>query len=216
MKTLAEIGIRSPSEIRAGTLRRRDLDAFRSVLREVGGGTVLLTGGTECIQAISTGLAAASAAAGTRTALLECELSSPTLATAMGLEPAPGLNEYLRREAEAPQILQPLVLAGPASAAATGPLVCIVAGASSRNGAEALQSGDFRHAVAKLRSAYQLVVLHGPPLGDDSGALDAAASESDALVACVSSALSTGRFGRRVRKTISRLPGKPVGMVTYG
>ena len=43
----------------------------------------------------------------------------PRLADALGLAPAPGLHEYLRWEAEAPEILQPLVLAGPGLGGAT-------------------------------------------------------------------------------------------------
>ena len=134
----------------------------------------------------------------------------------MGLEPEPGLGEYLRREAEAPQILQPLVLAGPASAKATDPLVCIVAGQRALDGAALLETGDFRHAMAKLRGGYELVVLHGPPLGDGSGALDAVAVEADLMIACVSSALATGRFGRRVKKGLRRLPAQVAGVVSYG
>ena len=136
---------------------------------------MLVTGGGEGPLVVSIGIASAAAAAGTRTALVECDLARPALADALGLNPAPGLHEYLRRDAEAPDILQPLVLAGPASANASGPLVCVVGGEPGPDGATPIAGPDFRHAVSKLRRAYDLVVLHGPPLGDISGALPAAA-----------------------------------------
>ena len=69
---------------------------------------------------------------GRRTVLVECDLARPRLAADLGLAPGPGLHEYLRWEAEAAEILQPLVLAGPAAAGAGEPLVCIAAGRAGR------------------------------------------------------------------------------------
>ena len=60
-----------------------------------------------------------------------------------------------------------------------------------------IDSADFRHAVAKLRSGYDLVVLHGPPLGDESGALQAAASEAELVLACVGPSLVRAAPGAR-------------------
>jgi Mrp family chromosome partitioning ATPase len=214
VKPIAEIRDRSRDSVRAGTLRRSDIEAFASLRERVGEGPVLVTGAGEGRLAVSTGLASAAAAAGSRTALVDCDLEEPSLAGALGLAAGPGLHEYLRAEATAPEILQPLVLAGPASAKATGPLVCIAAGAPAPAGRVPIDSGDFRHAVARLRSGYDLVVLHGPPLGDDSGALQVAAAAGMALVlACVGPALASGRAGRRLKKTLRDLGGEDGGEV---
>ena len=62
------------------------------------------------------------------------------------------------------------MLAGPASAGASGPLICVVAGEPDEE-PEPVPLEGLRHALAKLRHAYELVVLHGPPLGDESGTL---------------------------------------------
>ncbi|MFI5028593.1 MAG: hypothetical protein ACHQCF_06390 [Solirubrobacterales bacterium] len=216
MNTLAEISARSGRDLRAGTLRRADLEAFGAILDEHGGGTLLITGAGDGPLALSTGLASAATARGIPTALLECDLSSPALADALGLEHGPGLREYLLEEAQAAEILQPLVLAGPASAAATGPLICIVAGEAGLDGPRAGDPEGFRHALAKLRHAYELVVLHGPPLGDESGVLREAAEGADSVLACVGAALASGRAGRKLAKALRRLPAPAAGVVVYG
>jgi Mrp family chromosome partitioning ATPase len=215
VKPLAEIRARSGESVRAGRLRRGDLDAYGILLDRAREGAVLVSGAGQGRLAVSTGLAAAAAAAGARAALVDCDLEEPSLADALGLAERPGLHEYLRAEARAPEILQPLVLAGPASGNATEPLVCISAGAAAADGRVPIDSADFKHAVAKLRSGYDLVILHGPPLGDDSGALQAAAAQSDLVLACVGASLASGRAGRRLKKGLSALPGPPAEIVVY-
>jgi Mrp family chromosome partitioning ATPase len=216
VKPLAALAARPPSEIGSGTLRSEDLEAFSTISGAVGAGPVLVTGAGDGPLAVATGLAAAAAAAGTRTVLLECDLVEPLLAGALGLSPAPGLQEYLRVEAEAPALLQPLVLAGPGTGRAAEPLVCIVAGASGVDGPASISSEHFRNAVAKLRSGYELVVLLGPPLGDVSGALATIAGEADSTLACVGPDLAEGRSGRRLAKGLRRLPARSARIVTYG
>ena len=208
MKPLAEIRGRDRDAVRAGTLRRGDLEAIGGLLEKIGEGPVLVSGAGEGRLAVSTGLASASAASGARTVLVDCDIEDPTVAGALGLADEPGLHEYLRAEAKAPEILQPLVLAGPASKNATEPLVCIPAGAPAEEGRVPIDSADFKHAIAKLRSGYDLVVLHGPPLGDDSGALQAAAAHADLVLACVGPSLASGRSGRRLKKALQTFPGR--------
>jgi Mrp family chromosome partitioning ATPase len=216
VKAFAQIRGRSRDSVRAGTLRRSDLQAYGSLLEKIGDGRLLVTGAGDGRLAVSTGLASAAAAAGSRTVVVDCDLEEPTLAGALGLADEPGLHEYLRAEAKAPEILQPLVLAGPASGKATDPLVCIAAGAPAPDGKVPIDSADFRHAVARLRSGYDLVVLHGPPLGDDTGALQAATAQADLVLACVGPSLASGRAGRKLKKSLDRLPGGTAEVVVYG
>src|SRR3954447_20811667 len=124
-----------------------------------GRGVVLVTGEPASKGPVSIAIATAAAAAGRRVALVECDLASPSLAVALELAPAPGLHEYLRWDAGAAQILQALVLAGPGSAGAEEPLVCVVAGEPTSSGAVLLSAESFRHAVENLRSAYELLIL---------------------------------------------------------
>jgi len=214
VNALAEIPARSSREVRAGMLRRRELEAFGRILDLHGRGSLLVTGAGDGPLALSTGLAGAAAARGLRTALVECDLTVPSLAGALGLKPSPGLSEYLGEEAEAQDVLQPLVLAGPASAGAAGPLICIVAG--ERGAGTPLDTAALQHALSKLRHAYELVVLHGPPLADESGTLRVAASGADAMLACVGPQLASGRAGRKVGKAVRRLPVASAGLVVYG
>ncbi len=205
LPVLAEISGPAPGDARAWSLRRADFEAMEKLVGGLGEHRVVVaTGGERLAGAVA--LAGAASAVGRRTVLLECDLSRPRLAAELGLQPAPGLHEYLRRQASAAQILQPLALAGPASARASAPLVCIGAGAPAPDPALLLASEGFRHATAKLRSAYDLVVLCGPPLGPDRRALEAVAGTADALLASVPSAQLAGRGGRELRASLRRLP----------
>lgn len=187
MRVLAEIPARASPDLRAGTLRRCDLDAYRDLMTGLGAARAVLVAGQGAGRwGGAVGLAAAAAAAGTRTALLECELAEPLLAEALGLGIAPGLHEYLRGTADAEQILKPVALAGPGSASASEPLVCVVGGGPSSEAAALLGSERFRHAAAGLRDAYELLVIVAPsPAPGDPGPLAAVAAEADAVVAWV-------------------------------
>lgn len=194
MKVLAEIPARPSADLRTGTLRRSDLEAYGGLLAELRTArAVLITGTGSSRLQTAAGLAAAAAAAGTRTALLECDLVEPALADALGLAQAPGLHEHLRGVAAAADILKPVVLAGPGSAEATEPLVCVVAGRPSADGPRLLASDAFARALTGLRAAYELVVIDGPPL-ENENSLRALLALVDATIACVGPAESRSRL----------------------
>ncbi len=196
---LARLPIGGDSDGRPGTLDRPGLDALLALWSEIGPGVVLVTGEHERSQ-VAIGMAAAAAAAGRSAALVECDLGAPGLAAQLGLEPEPGFGEYLAHEAEASEILQAAILAGPGSTLAAAPLVCIVAGSPTGLGQDLLASETFRHAIEKLRAAYDVVVLDGPA-PDEESALRAAASQADRVLAtCPRSALP-----RRVRRLVDGL-----------
>ena len=190
MRVLAEIPARDSPDLRAGTLRRCDLEAYGDLLDGLGGARAVLVAGHGAGRWDgAVGLAAAAAAAGTRTALLECELAEPALADALGLAIAPGLHEYLRGTADAQRILKPVALAGPGSARASEPLVCVVGGRPSSEAAALLSSERFHRAAANLRDAYELLVIVAPsPAAGDPGPLVAVAAEADAVLAWVDGA----------------------------
>lgn len=195
MKVLAEIPARSSPDLRTGTLRRRDLEAYEGLLARLRGRrSVLITGEGTGRRQTAVGLAAAAAAAGTRAALLECDLEEPGLADALGLANAPGLSEYLSGAVGHEAILKPVVLAGPGSAAATEPLVCVVAGRPSTDGPRLFASEAFARALSGLRASYDLLVLDGPRL-DQWGALTLAMRYADATIACLPRADARRRLG---------------------
>ena len=188
MKVLAEIPPRSSPDLRAGTLRRSELMAFDGLLEELlGARSVLVTGAGPSRRQAAVGLATVAASAGTRTALLECDLAEPGLADALGLAVAPGLNEYLCGKAGSEEILRPVVLAGPSSVEATEPLVCVVAGEPTPHGPRLFASDVFAQAVAGLRAAYDFLVVDGPGL-DQWGSLTLVMAHVDVTIACLSRA----------------------------
>jgi Mrp family chromosome partitioning ATPase len=215
LPVLAEISGPAPGAARAWSLRRADLEALAKLRSALEGRRVVLVTGDEGL-AGAVALAGAASAAGRRTALLECDLVRPQLAAGLGLAATPGLHEYLRWEATAAEILQPLVLAGPAARGATDPLVCVVAGRRAADPATLINLESFRHAVGKLASAYDLVVLHGPTLDSGYGSLEALAARADALIAAVPAATVSGRPGRELRAALRKLPVEAVGAVVVG
>jgi Mrp family chromosome partitioning ATPase len=216
LSVLAEIGAPASSNGRSWGLRRNDLEALRGVLGEMGRRRVALVTGEEGPAAtLAVALAGVAAAAGTATALVECDVERPRIAADLGLSPTPGLHEYLRWEVTPGEIVQPLTLAGSASSPEAGPLACVCAGRATRDARTLLGLGSFHHMTTKLRDAYELVVLLGPPLEGAGGALSSAAAEAD----CVLSALSE-RPNRRAAKAnaeaLSWLGAAPLGAVVVG
>ncbi len=214
LPVLAEIFGPAPAE-RVWSLRRADFAALAKLQGTLDEHLAVLVTGDEAA-AGAAALAGAASAAGRRTALLECDLARPRLATELGLSPAPGLHEYLRWEVTAPEILQPLALAGAASRGTSDPLVCIVAGRSATDPATLISLESFRHATAKLRGAYDLVVLAGPPLESSGGPLEAVAAQADTLLAAVSPAAISGRAGRKLRAALRKLPVEARGAIVVG
>jgi len=204
LPVLAEIAGPVPGESRAWSLRSADLEALAGLRTTLAGRRVVVA------------LAGTTSAAGTRTALVECDLARPRLAADLGLAAAPGLHEYLRWEATAPEILQPLALAGPAARAASAPLVCVAAGRPAPDPARLIELESFRHAVAKLRGAYDLTVLIGPPLGVSSGPPETVAAQADAVLAAASVKGLSGQSGRLLRAQLRDLRTEALGALAVG
>lgn len=217
LPVLAEIGGPAPGESRLWSLRRADHEQLAALWQRLDERRiVLVTGGGDLTGALAVALAGTACAAGRRTVLLECDLARPRLAADLGLAQSPGLHEYLRWEATAREILQPVALGGLAAAPATGPLVCIPAGREAPDARTLLALPSFRQMTAKLQSAYDLVVLDGPPLGSDRATLEAVAAQADVVVAAVSPAQASGRNARAVHTAAGRLPAPLLGAVVVG
>jgi Mrp family chromosome partitioning ATPase len=212
LPVLAELAAPDGGEKRAWSLRRDDLEALTPVCERLDGHPLIaVTGDDGRAAPVALALAGAASAAGRRTALLECDLAQPRLAATLGLASGPGLHEYLRWEATAPAILQPLVLAGPAARGVEEPLVCIAAGRPAPSPTPLLESESFRHAAAKLGSAYELTVVLAPSLEDEE--LGLVADSVDALVVAADPSQLSGRPQRALKRTLRRLPAPSLGAV---
>lgn len=180
---LAEVERSDRRSSRPGALGRAELQAYTEMATKLGKtGSVFVTGPAK--GQVALGLAAAATAEGRRVALLECDLAGPALAERLGLAPGPGLHDYLLDEADAGEILQPLVLAGPAAGRANEPLTCIVAGEPEPKPVALLDSERCDHAIERLKRAYDLLLIDGPPLSEDVDALRALTEHTAVTIAC--------------------------------
>lgn len=200
-----------PEGAPAWSLRRGDFEALEKALARLQGQRVVLVSGRrEAAPVAAIALAAASAARGQRTILVECDLAQPRLAAYVGLAATPGLHEYLRWEAEPADVLQPVALGGPAATGSADPLACVCGGRPASKTETLLGLQSFAHMVEKLREAYELVLLSGSPLLDEPGPLLTAARQADAVVVGVPASASTDRA---VAKAFKRLPIPALGSI---
>ena len=201
------------------SIRRRELEASRSALSGLGDlaedlhCALVTSAGAGDALGVSVGLATAAALEGKRVILIECELASPRLASRLGLEPTPGLAEYLSWQATAPQILRPLDLSGLAVAAVSrvGQLVCVVAGSTIGGGAGLIASESFEGAMRNVRRGYELVVLlwrasHEPEI-------ELLVPHADAVVLCATGEDLRGASAGKLDAAQARLAQRPAGLV---
>lgn len=210
---LAEIGAPAAGS-RAWSLRRADLASLRRALEQLDGRRVVLVageGGGPAVAAL--GLATAAASAGRRAVVIECDLARPRLAAQVGIAATPGLHEYLCWEAEAREVVQPVVLGGPAADGAADPLVCVCGGRPATEVEALLGLRSFAHMVEKLRGAYDLVLLSAPPPREERAACAAAAQQADAALAALPPAATSRRDARALRAALRRLPVPTLGAI---
>jgi Mrp family chromosome partitioning ATPase len=213
LNVLAEIGGPSSSNGRTWGLRRHDLEALAGVRERLGARkVVLITGAEEAAPTVAMALAGVAAAAGVATAVIECDVERPRLAADLGLAPTPGLHEYLRWEAKPGEIVQPLALAGSAASTGAGALACVVAGRRSEEARALFGLDGFSHMTAKLRKAYGLVILLGPPLEGAGGVLGSAAAEADCSIAALAERPNR-RAAKANHEALAWLQAPPLGAI---
>lgn len=216
LPVLAELAGPAPGS-RVWSLRRDDFRRLEGLGARLGAlEAVLVSGAEEATGPVAIAIAGAACASGRRTVLVDCDLAAPRLATELGLAAGPGLHEYLRWEVTPDQILQPLALGGSAAANGAQPLVCISGGGQSGDPRTLLGLQSFRHMATKLRHAYDLVVLLGPPADEDRSALESVAAQVDAIVAALPSDQASRRHNRAVGAALGGLPAPPLGAVVIG
>jgi Mrp family chromosome partitioning ATPase len=163
----------------------------------------------------------ASADAGTRTLLLECDLRRPVLAARLGIASGPGLTDYLTAAATPQEIMQ-VVSRAPANTprppgqegppAEQSPLVCITAGTRSTRPADLLASERFREFLAEVSAVYELVIVDSAPLLSVADTLVIVPHVS-AVLLCVRLRQTTREQAGATRAALRRLPPRPTGVV---
>jgi capsular exopolysaccharide synthesis family protein len=170
---------------------------------------------------VAASLATATVSFGKRTALVECDLRRPVLAKWFGIEPAPGLSDYLAGRAEPQEVLREIVLeeaghigngSGPTP---SHPLVCIPAGSHSGRPAESLASDRFREFLAEISDVYDVVILDTSPMLPVVDTLEIL-PHVDAILLCVRARQTTREQARVARAALERMPERPTGVVVTG
>jgi MinD-like ATPase involved in chromosome partitioning or flagellar assembly len=217
LPVLAEVSAFVPGAEQVWSLRRADFERLTKLADRLEDKcTVLVTGGSELGGPLAIALAGAAGAAGRRTVLVECDIARPRLAVDLGLEPTPGLHEYLRWEATPEQVLQPVALAGPAAGAASEPVVFVAAGRQAPDPTILLGLQSFRHMCAKLGAAYDLVILVGPGLTEGGSGLAAIAACANFLLVAITPEQTSRRAARGLRGAVADLPVSTLGAVVVG
>jgi capsular exopolysaccharide synthesis family protein len=189
--------------------------------------SVLVTSGLpeEGKSTVSAALASAAVLAGQRTLLVECDLRRPCFARRFGIQPQPGLADYLVGNANPQDILQTVELVepvrvngskgAPQPSDSAGTLVCIAAGSLVSNPAELLISERFTDFLEKVSKAYDFVVLDASPLLAVVDPMEIL-PRVDAAIVCVRVQQTTREQARAARVALSTLPDRPMGAVLTG
>lgn len=169
---------------------------------------------------VAASLAAASAAAGRSTLLVECDLRRPSLSGRLGIEREPGLVDFLAGHAAPADILKPVSLVEPNGRNGDGPadahaLVCIPAGAPSPRPAELLGSERFGTFIGEVKQAYDLVILDTSPVLSVVDTLELLPL-TDGVIVCVRARRTTRDQASAARAALARVPGRPTGLVVTG
>jgi capsular exopolysaccharide synthesis family protein len=160
---------------------------------------------------VAAGYAYANALAGRRAVLVECDFRRPVMAQRLGVEPSPGLSDYLMGNAPAPDVLRSIAVSGPTAR----PLPVIPAGVDVDQPAELIASAAFGQFLAQIGNAYDTVVLDCAPLlpvGDSLRILPAV----DAVLLCIRVGQTTRDQAVAAKEALDRLPQRPTGLVITG
>jgi receptor protein-tyrosine kinase len=147
---------------------------------------------------VAANLAAASAANGARTLLIEVDLRHPTLARGLGVAASPGLTHVLARDAQLDSVVQTVpATSGAADAASGRTLDVIVAGPLPPNPTDLIESERMREILREAARDYEFVVVDTPPT--------AVVPDAIPLVTQVDGVVVVGRLGKSTRESLSQL-----------
>lgn len=229
-EALGHIGALEGTSNGVGPLEAPDQESFRILRQNIwyltpaeGGRTVLVTSpmAEEGKSTVAACLAVATAEAGKRTLLVECDLRRPVLAQRFHIKERPGLTDYLTGNAEPSEILQPIRgiaerLNGGAptlsNAALAGNLVCITSGTTVPRPAELLASERFQTFLSGVSEVYDSIILDSAPLLPVADTLAIVPGASTVLV-CVRLDRTTRDQARAAQTALDRLPERPVALV---
>ena len=170
---------------------------------------------------VAMALSWASAVAGKRTLLVECDLRRSVFAERLGLNASPGLTDALLENATPQEVLQPIETSlmpsenGGTAGSSAQRLVCVTAGTPVPDPAEILGSQRFSEFLREVSSVYDLVVLDTCPLlsvVDTRELLQVV----DGVLICARSYQTTRDQARATREALDAAPTRIAGLVVTG
>jgi len=180
------------------------LRASLSLVRRGGGNTVYAvtsTGPSEGKSTVAARLAIGLAATGLRTCLVDGDMRKPTAHRQLGENTERGLSFVLAGE----QGIEPIHTS-------FANLDLLPVGVRPPNPAELLHRGEFKLLIARLRAAYEVVIIDTPPLGLVSDAL-AACEHADGVLLVVRDRHTMKSQLRRVIGMLAPLGERVLGIV---
>jgi capsular exopolysaccharide synthesis family protein len=207
------------ADVEAFRILRRNLEALSTASPPR---SILVTSATaeEGKTTVAGSLALAMASAGKRTLLVDGDLRQPALASRFGIDPAPGISDFLAGTATPQEIVNTVGFAG-TSQHRTGmnggsvSLVVIPAGSPNSNSAELLGSSRFRDFLQQVLDTYDVVVFDSSPLLPVADTLEML-PHVDAVVVCARESKTTRGEAQAVNAALERVPGVSAGIVITG
>lgn len=175
---------------------------------------------------VAASLAAANAAAGKRTLLVECDLRRPVFSNRISISSTPGLSDYLSGKAGPEDIVQVVTLSdarpdgkatngSEAVASEAGQLAVIAAGSQALRPAELISSQRFRSFLEDVTKVYDTVVIDTPPLLSVADTLELVPLVDGVLI-CIRADQTTRDQARAVKTALERLPSRTTALVVTG
>jgi Mrp family chromosome partitioning ATPase/capsular polysaccharide biosynthesis protein len=220
----AQGGSSDPDDLEGFRILRRNLD-FLDVDSKTK--LILVTSALpeEGKSTVAGSLAYASAASGSPTLLLECDLRRPSLGERMGIETAPGLTDHLASQSTFEDVSRVMPMSNGAGkkdpsggAEGTVPgesLVVIPAGTPSPYPAELLHSSRMRGLLDAVAVHFETVIIDSSPLLPVADTLELLPLV-DCVVLCVRSGQTTRDQARAAGAALARFPDRPTGLVITG
>ena len=108
--------------------------------------------------------------------LIDCDMRKPSIFSKLGLEPAPGISNYLTRQADYEKVLQTY-----SDEKNRAVFSVITAGNNPPNPVELLSSSRMSKALEKFKADYEYIILDLPPIGEVTDAM-AASRHTDGMI----------------------------------
>jgi len=168
-------------------------------------------------------LAIAMAEGGLKTLLMETDLRKPAIFRMFGLEPTPGVTDYLLSNYDLSEIVRTVtdIMMGKMnmdriiSTPGIDNLHIITCGTIPLNPAELMQSKKFKDLLVKLRDKYEVILLDAPPLVSAADALILAMGTDGILLTYRAGKVARGIL-KRVKSQLEQVKANIIGVVLNG